>query len=382
MDNQEFKYLRIAGDISIEPVATTVPKVSVQYLIMGPTGAGKSSFVEALTGESQVLSISKDQLAGVTQHITAYKLVNVFFMIATLYHPVYLIDTPGFSDPDISEIEIMHMVREWFKANDLTHVQGILFMTPVNGTRLTGTKRRTIEMLRSFVRPSNSLGSIVFVTTMWNTLHNERTQQRGESNFEQLRDEIFKEFIDKGAVIAKFLNTNTSSLQILDNIIWRSNSFFNDESGISPHLYQDLHERIECAMQQRQTIQSNLSLQETQEHEELKEILQKNQRDNEDILIKFISQLIAFGTLPPGCERAAQRLRKSIATSDIPCPEHQELFQLWVEEEDLIEEKSLIVQPLPIEPGSTKTLTLKFLLRRLVLNVAKHRGSKWFKRKD
>lgn len=74
----------------------------------------------------------------------------------------------------------------------MTHVQGILFMTPVNGTRLTGTKRRTIEMLRSFVRPSNSLGSIVFVTTMWNTLHNERTQQRGESNFEQLRDEIFK----------------------------------------------------------------------------------------------------------------------------------------------------------------------------------------------
>ena len=102
---------------------------------MGPTGAGKSSvsqclpvtwryseaeyfdihlkFIEALAGESQQLSISKNQLAGYTQTVNAYRVVNV-----TLYEfPVYLVDTPGFSDLKISEFEIMGMVRRWLKDN-------------------------------------------------------------------------------------------------------------------------------------------------------------------------------------------------------------------------------------------------------------------------
>lgn len=65
-------------------------------------------------------------------------------------------------------------------------------MTPINETRLPGTKRRTIEMLKALLAPSNELRTIIFVTTMWDTLHNEQTRLRGESNFVQLKDEILK----------------------------------------------------------------------------------------------------------------------------------------------------------------------------------------------
>lgn len=68
-------------------------------------------FIESLTGKRGSLSISKDQLAGYTQDVRAYELVNTRIQD----EPVFLIDTPGFSDTNISEIEIVDMIRAWLK---------------------------------------------------------------------------------------------------------------------------------------------------------------------------------------------------------------------------------------------------------------------------
>ncbi|KAF9032632.1 P-loop containing nucleoside triphosphate hydrolase protein [Panaeolus papilionaceus] len=157
---------------------------------MGPTGAGKSSFIEALAGESQQLSISKDQLSGYTQRVNTYKVVNL-----TVYgDPVYLVDTPGFSNSKISEVEIMDMVRRWLHDNFLTFVDRILYLTPISETRLAGSRCRTMDMLKQFLEPNRGLDSVTFVTTVWDTLHNEHAQMRAESNFAQLRDQICKAF--------------------------------------------------------------------------------------------------------------------------------------------------------------------------------------------
>ncbi|PPR07626.1 hypothetical protein CVT24_004185, partial [Panaeolus cyanescens] len=109
-------------------------------LLAGPTGSGKSSFIEAL-GNDKSLGISKDQLEGFTQTVTAYHVKNMEFIEAlgndkslgiskdqlegftqtvTAYHvknmevkgqygttPVCLLDSPGFSDTNISEMEII-----------------------------------------------------------------------------------------------------------------------------------------------------------------------------------------------------------------------------------------------------------------------------------
>ncbi|KAF9041675.1 hypothetical protein BJ165DRAFT_1490294 [Panaeolus papilionaceus] len=80
------------------------------YLIMGPTGAGKSSFIEALAGESCNFLISKDQLSGYTQHVTDYALINV---TTSSGNPIHIIDTPGFADTNISELEVITMINEW-----------------------------------------------------------------------------------------------------------------------------------------------------------------------------------------------------------------------------------------------------------------------------
>ncbi|KAF9049140.1 hypothetical protein BJ165DRAFT_1581052 [Panaeolus papilionaceus] len=317
--------LHINGDISVEPVTGCIPNdpYPTLYLIMGPTGAGKSSFIEALAGESQQLSISKNQLAGYTQTVNAYRLMNVVSTIMSTTHPVYLIDTPGFSDSKISTIEIMDMVKKWLKENDLEYVDGILFLTPITDTRLPGSRRKTIAMLQQLLAPTHNLGSVIFVTTMWDALHNEHTRKRAESNFEQLRDGICKEFFEEqrfkerrfegqSVSITRFMNTKSSALEAMDPVWDIVGSFSQSEMSASPNLYRDLHERIEGGLQAKQMIELELAQPEAQTNSELRTIFEKNQRENDETLTKFIAQLANFRSIPKGLEGAHQRLQASI----------------------------------------------------------------------
>ncbi|KAF9031775.1 hypothetical protein BJ165DRAFT_1599220 [Panaeolus papilionaceus] len=196
MSIPEYTYLKILGDISVEPVTVKeLPDDAITYILWGPTGAGKScyliyelhykrKFIQALAGDSQDLGISKDQLAGFTQKASAYKLVNVLFQVEGKYRPIYLMDTPGFSDPKISSLGVF----------ENTSYVKYLFLTPVTDTRMPGSKRRTIDMLTTLLQPSKYCTPFTIVTTMWNTLHTERARQHAETHYEQLRGDIFKAF--------------------------------------------------------------------------------------------------------------------------------------------------------------------------------------------
>ena len=61
------------------------------------------------------MGISKDQLAGFTQEVTAYKVKNAMLQWLDDIYTLYLIDAPGFSDSKISELEIITKVKQWMK---------------------------------------------------------------------------------------------------------------------------------------------------------------------------------------------------------------------------------------------------------------------------
>ncbi|KAF9033898.1 hypothetical protein BJ165DRAFT_1534450 [Panaeolus papilionaceus] len=202
MSIPEYSHLRIIGDISVEPVTEKVPGDAMTYILYGPTGAGKScyliyelqykrKFIQALAGDSQDLGISKDQLAGFTQKASAYKLVNVLFRVEEEDRPIYLMDTPGFSDPKISSLGVFESQTPIYEES--SYVKH-LFLTPVTDTRMPGSRRRTIETLTTWFQPPKYHTAFTIVTTMWNTLHTERAHQHAEVHYEQLRDNIFKAF--------------------------------------------------------------------------------------------------------------------------------------------------------------------------------------------
>ncbi|KAF9035786.1 P-loop containing nucleoside triphosphate hydrolase protein [Panaeolus papilionaceus] len=335
----------ITGDISIKPVMGRIPNLPdpCLYLIMGPTGAGKSAFIEAFAGESQQLSISNEQLVGYTQTVNAYQVVNVNFFD----EPVYLVDTPGFSDSKISEVEIVDMVRKWLKDNLLESVDAILYLTPISDTRLPGSRRRTMEMLKQLLEPNGGQRSVTFVTTMWDTLRNERTLTRAESNFAQLTDGICKDFFgDLYVSITRFMNTRKSAFEVLDSAYHYS--------------------RIEGALQEKQMIELELAQPEAQIDTNLSAMLEKNQRENHETLTKFIRQFVNFGPLPAEFRLAAQHLRKSIAANTTPLNlKYKWLCWQWEHEAEITADGDLNT--------STGVLVIKGLARSL-FKLPKRRG--------
>ncbi|KAF9042448.1 P-loop containing nucleoside triphosphate hydrolase protein, partial [Panaeolus papilionaceus] len=158
--------------------------------ILGPTGAGKSSFIEALAGEGQSLGISKDQLAGFTQEVTAYQVKNAMVQGYKDTRTLYLIDAPGFSDSKMSELEIITKVKQWMKDKGIGRVDGVLYLSPITDTRAPGSKRRTIKMIQLLL-DDHGFQHLNIVTTMWDRLSNPQAKKRAETNFAQLDDDIW-----------------------------------------------------------------------------------------------------------------------------------------------------------------------------------------------
>ncbi|KAF9031470.1 P-loop containing nucleoside triphosphate hydrolase protein [Panaeolus papilionaceus] len=321
------KNIDVTGEISLQPYAFvsgidpfTGPGHYV-VLIVGPTGAGKSSFVESLAGPSQMLSLSSGQLAGYTQQIGAFRVVNANMRRG----PLYVVDTPGFSDSKLSEKEILDMVNTWVTQNGLSYVHGTLYLVPINVTRLPGTKRKTMEMLTTFLKSSyhargKGIKYLTFVTTMWDTLYGEQALSRGQSNFEELRDKQLKYYIDGGAQITKFTNTRLSALQILDAVLVSGDTIrLTDLDPRTPPIYRDLHERIESALLLRKNIEDDLAQPDAQTNQDLRDILEGNFQENDEVLAKFIEQFLDYGDPPEGFEDVAQGLRhKIIADTNLP----------------------------------------------------------------
>ena len=102
------------------------------------------------------------------------------------------------------------------------------------------------------------------------------------------------------------------------------------ESSTSPLLYQDLHARIEGALQEKHIIELDLAQPEVRSNANLRAILKQNWRENHKTLTKFIGQFDHFGDFPPDCIEAAQDLRKSITAANVfPDTKPRTLFAIW-----------------------------------------------------
>ncbi|KAF9042379.1 hypothetical protein BJ165DRAFT_1406042 [Panaeolus papilionaceus] len=106
----------------------------------------------------------------------------------------------------------MHGVNHF----SMMDVDSLIYLCPITDTRLPGSKRRIIKMMQSLL-PDTSPPRISIVATMWNTISNPQSRARVEANFEQFRDEIWKELthIDKGTQLVRFYNNRASAVGII-----------------------------------------------------------------------------------------------------------------------------------------------------------------------
>ncbi|KAF9047929.1 hypothetical protein BJ165DRAFT_1403549 [Panaeolus papilionaceus] len=319
-------------DLNLVPIADLAIQFKhgrdAVFLVMGPTGAGKSRFIEALAG-NDALGISKDQLDSVTQVITTYQFTNINLRKGTGTSTrrcraedgqVYILDTPGFSDSHISEFEIIKMVSVWMNTHNCSRINTIFYLWPITDTRLPGSKRRTIEMLKLLAAiNTDQPGEIIVITTMWDRLWNERTIAAAEERFVQLRDHVWKDLQAQGGLVIKFTNTHSSAIDclkyntgmLLSGIQNSSRERLRDET-YGPHLYHDLLERIQAAQQRNDNMKAELGDPVVQSNQELKALTEEQLQKAEQLLTKFEGQLISFGEPPVGFEESLASIQSIV----------------------------------------------------------------------
>ncbi|KAF9039824.1 hypothetical protein BJ165DRAFT_341180 [Panaeolus papilionaceus] len=272
--------------------------------LLGPTGSGKSSFIEAAASNPS-LGLSSDKLEGFTQTVSIYRIINAVKRVQGSDSPIYLVDVPGFADSKISAMSVVSMLKNMIQTNPNLGFFHILYHTPINNPRLPRSQRQVLQTFEALIGVQ-SARNVTIVSTMWDLIWNINTMRRAEGNFNQLREEIWKDYIAQGANTVKFHNTAQSALFILDNAYNQRGTSFPPsrieksihlplrETPFASHIYNDLQTRIHDLQMQQANIQPELQMATEQSDKELKAILIVQLEEVQVQFAKFKEELQEF----------------------------------------------------------------------------------------
>ncbi|MCJ1478845.1 hypothetical protein MMC13_007529 [Lambiella insularis] len=83
---------------------------SVYILVMGLTGAGKSTFISVVTGDPDIPIGEAGELDGVTQQVQEYILL---YRHENVPYEIHLIDSPGFDDGNLYDADVLSRIADY-----------------------------------------------------------------------------------------------------------------------------------------------------------------------------------------------------------------------------------------------------------------------------
>ncbi|GKU13647.1 unnamed protein product [Fusarium langsethiae] len=180
--------------------------------VMGVTGAGKSTFINQVTGENVEIG------HGLTSHTMG---VSIYTHRITPERCVYLVDTPGFDDTLRNDTEILKEVTFFFSQIYRKNVQlaGIIYLHRISDNRVSGTALKNLDMFKQLCG-KNAFGHVVLCTSMWDTLDT-TVPEVGDQREKELiaRSEFWGAMHTGGSQVVRWLGTKDSAQSIVDKII-------------------------------------------------------------------------------------------------------------------------------------------------------------------
>ncbi|KAI0342625.1 P-loop containing nucleoside triphosphate hydrolase protein [Trametopsis cervina] len=173
-------------------------------LVIGGTGVGKSSFINAVSGSRLAVSSSLGSCTTAVAEST-FALSN---------RTVTLLDTPGFDDTTRSDIDILQTIASHlcsiYERGDRVH--GVIYMHRISDFRITGGSRKTLRMIQH-ICGDEMFPNILLVTSMWDTVD----QARGLAREAELRtdSDCFQPLLSGGARMARYENIPASGKEVV-----------------------------------------------------------------------------------------------------------------------------------------------------------------------
>ncbi|TDL17135.1 hypothetical protein BD410DRAFT_843838 [Rickenella mellea] len=233
--------------------------------LMGPTGAGKSTFIDVATKQDG-RTVGKS-LTSYTKDIRSVRYT----------HPdgnrpeIVLVDTPGFDDTERSDTQILGMVSHWLEKTYKKRIllTGIIYLHRITDNRMTGSIYKNLRMFASMCG-DDAVRNTILATTMWKDDPSGRYSLREEA----LRSKYWKPLIDHGSETARFRRTFESAWEVIDHILKRGPT---------------------CLLVQEETVRLQRKLCETQAGITLYNLLQKSLAEHKERVRKFLEEAESYG---------------------------------------------------------------------------------------
>ncbi|KAI1071787.1 hypothetical protein LB507_005469 [Fusarium sp. FIESC RH6] len=180
--------------------------------VMGVTGAGKSTFINQVTGENVEIG------HGLTSHTMD---VSIYTHRITPERCVYVVDTPGFDDTSRNDTEILKEVAFFFSQIHRKNVQlaGIIYLHRISDNRVSDTALKNLHMFKQLCG-KDAFGHVVLCTSMWDTLDT-KVPVVGDQREKELiaRSEFWGAMHTGGSQVVRWLGTKDSAQTVVDRII-------------------------------------------------------------------------------------------------------------------------------------------------------------------
>ncbi|KAJ3513213.1 hypothetical protein NLJ89_g3073 [Agrocybe chaxingu] len=197
------------ADSNAEAVAAdAVSENDIIIAVMGPTGSGKTTFINIATDYDSPVGHG---LQSCTSDINVVKLSFPELVSAD----IYFVDTPGFDATNKSDLEVLGQISDWLNNTYQKNIKlsGLLYFHRISDNALGGTFTKNFKMFDKLV--GNHFKNIVLTTTMWDDV-DEATGVERETT---LKDEFWKALIDRGSHTARFLQTKESAFEVIAPIL-------------------------------------------------------------------------------------------------------------------------------------------------------------------
>ncbi|KDR82113.1 hypothetical protein GALMADRAFT_135478 [Galerina marginata CBS 339.88] len=178
--------------------------------VMGPTGAGKTTFINYLLGENQMRV--GHQLTSCTSDLeVGYVNLSGEFQGSRLV----IVDTPGFDDTYEGDTVILRRIAEWLEKSygDNMILGGVLYLHDISNDRFSGTARRNLEMFQHLCG-NDALSKVVLGTTKWGRI----PQEFSISQEKELKEVHWKTLLKKGSTVCRFTDSHDSALSLVGAI--------------------------------------------------------------------------------------------------------------------------------------------------------------------